>query len=126
MNIEENDRSGLTCTNCDATVAGSIDPHCPVCQRDIETQTGEIVQFSNEARESSDGLGGAIEILAVEGSIVSFLCRCPGGAFGLSVHGDLVWKEDWRYVTAINIDGRKVTINNIPIDVDTGRPTSRA
>ena len=107
------------CTNCNAEIL-NMPERCPVCGRRKESHDLEIVRFSNSARDASDGLGGIDTIFPVDGTTVQFICKCPAGAFGLNSGGELVWREDWQYVSTFEIEKQELVINGVRVGIDTG------
>ncbi len=107
------------CPNCSATVSGESE-RCSVCGFDLVHETGGIVRFEDSARQASDGLGGLLEILPAGGREVKFIGRCVGGLFALDRTGHLVWRQDWGYITGVDLERDHVVVNGIRLDVDSG------
>ena len=109
----------VSCPNCNAVILRDLG-QCPVCGLDFVMGAGETVRFSDAAREASGGLGGLLEIVPANGRLVQFIGRCPGGLFGIDHAGNLIWRGDWGYIVALDIESCILRVNGIGVNIDTG------
>ncbi|MEO7331381.1 MAG: hypothetical protein ABI193_22590 [Minicystis sp.] len=112
-----------SCKNCGATVDANL-KICDRCAADIETASGAIVTFSEEAREAGESLGGLLKLLPVNAEKVAFVGRCPGGAFGVDNAGRLIWCENWGYLVSLEYKDGKLYLADRETDPNTGTDLS--
>jgi hypothetical protein len=108
-----------SCGNCNANVDLDIQ-RCPICMFDGFTSDSSIVRFGVQAKEASDGLGGLLDILPVNGQKTKFIAKCTGGVFAIGQKGNLLWRQDWLYITSIEIKGQYIIVNGKLLNVDSG------
>ena len=109
------------CPNCGATVGITL-AQCDRCAIDFFKKSGEIVKFSDEAKDQGTWLGGILTLTKVNGETVSFVARCPAGAFGIDKTGQLVWQEDWSYLSSFSYESssNKLFLNGKEVNLETG------
>jgi hypothetical protein len=112
------------CPNCGGCV-GDAEDACTRCGESRNSRGSGRPQFTPEAREAPDDLGGLLRLHSVSGQTVRYVGHCAGGAIGIDAVGNLIWRHDWGYVGNIVMDGEVVFVDGIPIDIDTGRSLLR-
>lgn len=107
------------CPNCAANVAKELD-QCDRChERWSEPGTGRP-QFSQEAREAGEDMGGLLRLYPTESPRARFVAACPAGAFAVDAGGKLLWVADWGYMSSVDVDGAKLRLNGKLADLETG------
>jgi hypothetical protein len=108
------------CGNCGSNVA--LDRRtCDRCLAEEGNQGSGVPQFSGEARDTGESLGGLLRLYSVNGVGVRFVGWCPGGAFGLDANGGVVWVEDWGYMADLSVENGQLRFSGRLADIETGR-----
>lgn len=102
----------IFCNNCNATILEKAQA-CSAC-----FAPNAIVVFSKQAKYASEGLGGLLTIIQVEGQFTKFIGKCVGGIFALDQHGALLWRQDWGYISSFEIIHLEARINGILVNLD--------
>ncbi len=110
------------CPNCGATVSTAL-IQCDRCAFDFQKSSGEIVKFSIEAKDQGELLGGILTLTKVNGKVVKLVARCPAGAFGINKTGQLIWQEDWSYLSSFEYapEKNKLFLNKKEVDLESGK-----
>lgn len=109
-----------SCRNCGSTLA----LHGRVCDRCFaeEGRAGSgVPQFSAEARDVGESLGGLLRLHSVNGVGVRFVGWCPAGALGLDANGGVVWVEDWGWMADLSVEHGELRLAGRLADLETGR-----